>query len=88
LGFGFLENNRDASEPLWLVKDQPNRLNTRLSRLPASPLLPQKRRFNGKGIVFGRYFDRCSAFQIEPPLLMRWCVKWPGNNPFAHFKAE
>jgi hypothetical protein len=38
-GFGFLENNRDASEALWLVKDQPNRLDTRLRRTPASLIL-------------------------------------------------
>jgi hypothetical protein len=27
------------------------------------------RRFNGKSVVFGGYFDRRGAFQIEPPLL-------------------
>jgi len=33
--FGLLKYNPDASEPLWLAKDQPNRLAARLSRTPA-----------------------------------------------------
>jgi hypothetical protein len=44
--FGLLKYNTDASEPLWLAKDQPNRLDARLSRTPAFFISLQSCRFN------------------------------------------
>jgi hypothetical protein len=69
--FGVLEYQRDASKPLGLVKDQPNRLNPRFSRAPAALFSRQQCRFDRKGFVFGCYFNRCNLLQIQPALLRK-----------------
>src|SRR5262245_33971695 len=71
--FGLLEFNRDASEPLRLVKDQPNRLDTRLSRAPASLIGSQSADSIGKDLssdvistdaVFSKPSHPCSEGRV------------------------
>jgi hypothetical protein len=89
LGFGFLENQPDTFELLWLVEQESEDLGSGLSSAPAPSLSELQRTFNGIGFVFRGNLDHSQVGQIEPAPIKRYAVEWNRRNQaFAHTRQS
>jgi len=63
--FFFLENQTNALNCLWLIEQQPNRLNTRRSG-PPTPLAVRECSFNRITVSLGSEFDDGRLLEVQP----------------------